>query len=104
MYSMYFTDLFFGGGVIFFSHIDNILLWLWAALFFHSLQDFHISLICSLSLEYGWQQVSSGLQYSSQCSWQSQQCYSVYGLDSSFLFQFLLSFFQTFWDGPKCSL
>ena len=42
-----------------------------------------------LSLEFEWQQVSSSLQDSSQCSGHSQQCCSLDGLHSSSNFQVL---------------
>ena len=48
-----------------------------------------------------WQQVSSGLQDSSQYSSQSQQCFNLDGLDLSPDFQLFQSPFQAFWDHLK---
>ena len=43
-------------------------------------------------------QVSSGLSYSSKQTGWSEQCYSLYGFDSSSYSQFLKSFFQALGD------
>ena len=56
-----------------------------------------------LSLEFEWQQVSSGLQDSSQYSGWSQQCCSLVKLDSSLDFQYFQSPFQAFGDCSKCT-
>ena len=50
------------------------------------LECFTPALADGLSLESEWLQVSSGLQDSSQYSDRPQQCYSLYGLGSSFDF------------------
>ena len=63
-------------------------------------REINLSLFASFSLEFEWQQVSSGLQDSSRYSNWSQQCCSLNGLDSSD-FQFLQSSSQAFGEHSK---
>ena len=64
--------------------------WLSLVLFlFHSLCIFHTRTTGSLSLQSEWKQVFSGFEDFAQYLKWSQQCWGLYGLDSSYNFQFL---------------
>ena len=58
------------------------------SLLFYCLPIFTSALVNGLSLKSEWQQVSSSLQDSSQCSGRSKKYCSLGGLDSSYDFQF----------------
>ena len=67
-------------------------------------QFFTSVLAGGLSLEFEWQQVLSEFQDSSRYFDRSQQCCSLYGLDSFSDFHFLQSFFQAFKERSKRTL
>ena len=87
-----------------FDCVLSILALIWLVLVDWCLRLFTTALADGISLESEWEQVSPGLQDSSQYASQSQQCYGLNGLDSPSDFQFRLSLFQALEECSKCTI